>query len=199
MTDWLLALVPTYGLWLLALVTLLACLALPLPCSILTLTAGGFVATGDLALWQVIAAAMAGGIIGDQIGYRIGRVGGQVFLTRLSTNPSRARLITRATGLMNRHGALGIFLSRWLLPPVAPWGTYVAGATDLPWLRFTFGAMAGELIWVSLYVFIGYTFAGNIEAASDFATSFLGILAGAAAMLGFGWWLISQRRNPAQT
>ncbi|MEO6300249.1 MAG: DedA family protein [Paracoccaceae bacterium] len=197
MTDWLLALVPTYGLWLLAIVTFLACLALPVPCSILMLTAGGFVATEDLVLWHVIAAALTGAIAGDQIGYRIGLVGGHAFLTRLSANPTRGKLILRATDLMNRHGALGIFVTRWLLPPVSPWATYAAGATGLPWLRFSLGALAGEVIWVGLYVFVGFSFAGNIEAASEFASSFLGILAGIAAMLGFGWWLIVSRREVA--
>ena len=41
MTDWLLALVPTYGLWLLAAATFLSCLAIPIPVSILMLAAGG--------------------------------------------------------------------------------------------------------------------------------------------------------------
>ena len=50
MTDWLLALVPQYGLWLLAATTFFSCLALPFPASIMMLTAGGFVAAGDLAL-----------------------------------------------------------------------------------------------------------------------------------------------------
>jgi membrane protein DedA with SNARE-associated domain len=198
MTDWLLALVPTYGLWLLATVTFLACLALPVPCSILTLAAGGFVATEDLVLWQVVGAALAGGVLGDQLGYRIGRIGGHALLTRLSAHPTRGKLIARATDLMNRRGALGIFVTRWLLPPVSPWATYAAGATGLPWLYFTLGATAGEVVWVCLYVLVGYSFAGNIEAASDFATSFLGILAGVAAMAGFGYWLIASRRQDSQ-
>ena len=46
MTDWLLALVPQYGLWLLAATTFCSCLALPFPASILMMTAGGFVAAG---------------------------------------------------------------------------------------------------------------------------------------------------------
>ena len=68
MTDWLLALVPQYGLWLLAVTTLLSCLALPLPASILMLSAGGFAASDDLILWEVVGAALAGAIAGDQIG-----------------------------------------------------------------------------------------------------------------------------------
>ena len=67
MTDWLLGLVPQYGLWLLAATTFFSCLALPFPASILMLTAGGFAAAGDLVLWQAFLAAAAGGVAGLQI------------------------------------------------------------------------------------------------------------------------------------
>ena len=197
MTEYLLELVPTYGLWLLAVVTFLACLALPVPCSILMLTAGGFVASGDLVLWQVMGAALSGAVAGDQLGYRIGWVGGNGLLTRLSTNPKSGALIGRAVDQMNRRGALGIFLTRWLFAPVGPWANFAAGATAFNYIRFTLWAIAGEVVWVSLYVLLGYGFAGNIEAASEMAGSALGILAGVAAMLGFGYWLLIARRQDA--
>lgn len=60
-------------------------------------------------------------------------------------------------------------------------------------------AVAGEVVWVSLYVLLGYSFAGDIEADSEMAGSSLGILAGVAAMLGFGWWLFSARTANTQT
>ena len=60
MTDWLLALVPTYGLWLIAATTLASCLALPIPASVIMLAAGGFAAAGDLVVWQVIGSALTG-------------------------------------------------------------------------------------------------------------------------------------------
>ncbi len=197
MTEYLLELVPTYGLWLLAVVTFLACLALPVPCSILMLTAGGFVASGDLVLWQVMGAALTGAVAGDQLGYRIGWVGGNGLLTRLSTNPKSGALIGRAVDQMNRRGALGIFLTRWLFAPVGPWANFAAGATAFNYIRFTLWAIAGEVVWVGLYVLLGYGFAGNIEAASEMAGSALGILAGVAAMLGFGYWLLIARRQDA--
>ena len=60
LSNWFMALVPTYGPWLLGLATFLSCLALPVPVSILMLTAGGFVASGDLSGWQITVAALAG-------------------------------------------------------------------------------------------------------------------------------------------
>ena len=104
LTNWLLALVPTYGLWLLARVTFLACLALPVPCSILMLTAGGFVVSGDLVPWPVLCAALFAAILGDQIGYRIGLHGGANFLNRLSAHPARGKLITKAVDNIDRRG-----------------------------------------------------------------------------------------------
>ncbi|MGV8987352.1 MAG: DedA family protein [Cypionkella sp.] len=194
-TDWLLALVPTYGLWLLALVTFLACLAMPVPCSILMLTAGGFAATGDLVLWEVLGAALFGAVAGDQVGYRMGLWGGHPLLRRLSGTPARAKLIDRALQQMERRGALGIFLTRWLFAPVGPWANFAAGAMQFPYLRFTLWAVAGEVVWVSLYCGLGYGFAGNIQAASEMAGSVLGIIAGATAMLAFGWWLLANLRQ----
>lgn len=195
MTDFLLGLVPVYGLWLLAVVTFLACLALPVPCSILMITAGGFVGTGDLVLWQVMGAAIGGAVLGDQVGYRAGLWGGHRLLSRLAADPRRGALIRRAVEMMERRGAVGIFLTRWLFAPVGPWANLAAGAAAFPYARFTLWAVAGECVWVGLYVALGYGFAGNIEAASDMAGSVLGILAGVAAMLGFGYWLAASYRK----
>lgn len=195
MTDVLLGLVPVYGLWLLAIVTFLACLALPVPCSILMITAGGFVGTGDLVLWQVMGAAIGGAVLGDQVGYRIGLWGGHGLLSRLAADPAKGALIRRAVEVMEKRGALGIFFTRWLFAPVGPWANLAAGAAAYPYPRFTIWAVAGECVWVGLYVLLGYGFAGNIEAASDMAGSVLGILAGVAAMLGFGYWLLASYRK----
>lgn len=76
LSGWLLGLVPTYGPWLIGASTFLSCLALPVPVSILMLTAGGFVASGDLGALQIVVAALAGEVLGDQAGFRIGRIGG---------------------------------------------------------------------------------------------------------------------------
>jgi membrane-associated protein len=193
LSDWLLALVPVYGNGLMALATFLSCLALPIPCSILMLAAGGFVAAGDLVLWQVCAAALFGAVIGDQMGFRIGRSGGTDLLDRLKHDPTRRKLIAQAVALMDRRGAMGIFLTRWLFAAVGPWANFAAGATGFSWAKFTLWSLLGEAVWVGLYIGLGHGFGGNIEAASDLAGSMLGILAGVAAMLGFGWWLWSAR------
>lgn len=189
MTEWLLALVPQYGLWLLAATTFCSCLALPFPASILMMTAGGFVAAGDLVLWQTFGAAAAGGIAGDQAGYWAGRKFGSPLLTRLRRDPNRDKLLGKAVALMETRGVIAVFLSRWLFSPLGPWVNLTAGSTGYNWAQFTASGIAGEAVWAGLYVGMGYGFAGNIEAASDMLGSVLGILAGGAVVMILGFWL----------
>ncbi len=197
MTDWLLSLVPQFGLWLLAATTFLSCLALPFPASILMLTAGGFAAAGDLVLWQAFLAATLGGVAGDQLGYWVGRGFGSSFLARLRTDPARDRQIAGADALMDRRGVLAVFFSRWLVSPLGPWVNLVAGSTGTGWLRFTLPGLAGEVVWAGLYVGFGYAFAGNVEAASEMLGSVLGLVAAGAAVLVLGAWLLGTARADA--
>jgi membrane protein DedA with SNARE-associated domain len=196
-TETLLALVPVYGLWLLAAVTFLSCLAVPVPSSMLMLAAGGFAASGDLDLAEVIAAALAGAVLGDQLGFAAGRVGGPGLMVRISRHPGRARFLERARALLQRHGAVAVFLTRWLFSPVGPWANVAAGAGGLGWGRFTIWGVLGEIVWVGLYTGMGQVFAGNLEAAGDLLTSALGLLGGIAAMVAAGLWLRASVRRAA--
>lgn len=197
MTAWLLALVPQYGLWLLAATTFLSCLALPFPASILMLTAGGFAAAGDLVLWQAFGAAAVGGIAGDQLGYWAGRGFGAPFLARLRKDAGRDRLLSKADAMMDRRGVGAVFFSRWLVSPLGPWVNLIAGSTGYRWLRFTLAGVAGEAVWAGLYVGTGYVFAGNVEAASEMLGSALGMIGGAGAVLALGYWLFSSQAGHA--
>jgi membrane protein DedA with SNARE-associated domain len=184
-----LALVPQYGLWLLAATTFLSCLALPFPASILMMTAGGFVAAGDLVLWQTFAAAAFGGIMGDQLGFWAGRGVGAPLLARAARDPARDALLSRAKSMLDRRGIIAIFLTRWLFSPLGPWVNLITGSTRYNPVQFTAASIAGESVWAGLYVGMGYGFAGNIQAASEMLGSILGLLAAVAAVIILGMWL----------
>ncbi|MCB2117223.1 MAG: VTT domain-containing protein [Rhodobacteraceae bacterium] len=195
MTDWFLALVPDYGLWLVALTTFLSCLALPVPSSMLMLAAGGFAAAGDLTLTGAARAALAGAILGDQVGFGLGRAGGPALLARIGARPARAAALEKARRLLDLRGPVAIFLTRWLFSPVGPWANLAAGAGGLAWARFTLWGVLGEMVWVGLYTGMGWIFAGNLEAAADLLSSGLGVLGGLGAMLLLGFWLRAVARD----
>ncbi len=187
MTDWLLALVPTYGAWLLAACTFCSCLALPIPASMLMLTAGGFISAGDLSMTTSAGAALMGAVAGDQTGYFAGRAGGSGLIEKLG---SRAAPLAKATDMLAKKGGLAVFFTRWLLSALGPYVNLAAGAAKQPWAKFTLFGVAGEAVWVGLYTGLGYAFTGNIAAASSMAVSMLGFLAAGAVALGLGAWLV---------
>ena len=195
LTEWLLALVPTYGLWLIGGTTFASCLALPIPASVIMLAAGGFAAAGDLVLWQVVAAALIGAVLGDQVGYVAGRTGGTRFLHQIARSPARASVIAKARTTMEARGGVAVFLSRWLFSPLGPYVNVISGAMAHDWLRFTVWGVLGEIVWCGLYVMMGSAFAGNLSAASDMLGSVLGLVATGTAVIGLGAWLLAVMRR----
>jgi len=191
MSDWLLALVPHYGLALIFATTLLSCLALPAPSSLIMLSAGGFAASGELVLMETGLAALAGAILGDITGFIIGQ-------RAASLLERKAGKLTKARSLIQRRGSLGVFLSRWLVSPLGPYVNLVAGAGGLAFLRFFGPAVLGEVVWVSLYVGLGYWFSGQVVEIASLLGNASGLLAGLAVTIGLGLWLRHAARSSAR-
>jgi len=189
MTDVILALAADYGVSLLFSVTLLSCLALPVPSSLLMLAAGGFAATGDLSLPAVSAAAFSGAIIGDNLGYWIARGLDDRFSDWLSTHPRRAALRDNAQSFMANWGGFSVFFSCWLVAPLGPYVNYVSGLARFSWPRFALWGAAGEVFWVGIYVGLGYVFADNMTQISDLLGNLSGFLVAGVVTLGIGVWL----------
>lgn len=189
MTDSLLSLATSYGLPFLALITGLSCLALPVPVSLVMMLSGSLVASGDLLLWEVFLAAYIAALLGDQIGYFIGRGAGISVLGWISKEPSRAALVEKARAQLDEKGWLAVFLSRWLFSPLGPYVNFIGGAAPMNWLKFTVPGAAGELVWVTLYIGLGYFFSANISAVADLASNASGFLA-AGAVAGFLGWRV---------
>jgi membrane protein DedA with SNARE-associated domain len=189
MTDWLLGLVPVWGTWLVMGATFASCLALPVPSSVVMLAAGGFAASGDLVLSHVVTAALAGATAGDQAGFLLARRGGAALAARLAADPGRAVLVARSSDFARRRGTVAVFLSRWLLSPLGPWVNLAAGVSDMGWISFTLAGVAGEAVWVGLYVGTGLSFAGNLAAAAEAVGNLMGFVFAGALALGLGWLL----------
>ena len=186
MTDILLALIPTYGLWLIMGAVVLSCLALPVPASLLVMAGGGFAAAGDLILWQVIAASLSGMILGDQMAFWIARRAGPSLTTRAKGSKRLAMSVQRAENMFEERGATGVFLSRTIFSPIGPYMSYLSGALGLAWLAFTLAAASGGIIWAGGYAFLGYQFADQIVHLSGMLSKFFGVVLAGAFMLFTG-------------
>ncbi len=189
MTETLFALIATYGPLAVLSAAFLSCLALPIPTSLMMLAGGAFAAAGDLVLFEVALYAYAGAVLGDQTGFAIGRYGGTPVAERLARAPARRAVLDRARGVVDRHGGLGVFFSTWAVAPLGPWVNFVAGATGLSWARFAVWDTLGELIWVTLYVGLGYGFASQVETLATAMGNLSGLLAAVAVACGAVLWI----------
>src|SRR5215210_8935015 len=118
LSDYLLSTFGIYGLPVLFGVLLFGSIGVPLPGSLLLVAAGSFVEQGDINQWSVLVLASAGAILGDNIGYFLGRWGGRRLVRWLSRFVGGEARLEHVEGWLKRHGGLGIFLSRWLLTPL---------------------------------------------------------------------------------
>lgn len=189
MSEYVLALVANYGVIIVFSVTFLSCLAIPVPSSLLMLASGGFAATGDLYLSSVFIAALAGAISGDNTGYWVARTFGDRMQNWLAIDPKRAALYQKAAAFMHKWGGSSVFFSCWLVAPLGPYMNYVSGLTKFTWIRFALWGIMGEIVWVSLYVGLGYSFADNITTIGSLLGNVSGLITAVGVALILGWWL----------
>ena len=171
--------VPTqFGYPVLALLIFGESAGLPLPGETALLTAGGLAAAGHLALPAVIAVAAAAAILGDTLGYWLGRRGGRALLTRDGLGAGHRRhALARADRFYARHGAATVFFGRWI-PGVRVVAAVTAGAARMPWPRFALANAFGAITWAASV--------STLAAAASPTGALALALALAAAGLGLG-------------
>jgi len=195
MTDWVLGLVADWGALALAVVTFLSCLAVPVPSSVMMLSAGAFAASGDLSLASAGGSALAGAVLGDQAGYGLGRLGYRRAEDWLLRNPARASVLGRAQASLEKGGSVAVFVSRWLFSALGPYVNLLAGGAGMHWLSFTLAGVLGEIVWVAVYLGLGYLAGEQLAQASALLSNALGLLASLSVTLGLGWLLWKRRNN----
>lgn len=195
MSEYLLSLVADYGVAALALTTFLSCLALPVPASLAMLAGGGFVAAGDLSAPATVAAALAGAVLGDQTGYAAGKWLGSNRLEGIAARRRRGNLLRQAVADLRARGFALVFFSRWLVSPLGPYVNLAAGAARLSWAQFTLGGVAGEAVWVGLYVGLGAAFTSRLDDLAALLGNLSGLLAAIAVAVVAGLWLLRAARR----
>jgi membrane protein DedA with SNARE-associated domain len=117
----------------------------------------------QIALTIVVAAAAA--IVGDNIGYWIGRTGGRSLLYRFAWSARRAeRLLPPAERFFDRHGGKAVFLARFVAG-IRITGAWIAGITKMRWRTFLVWNALGGICWATLVGLVAYV-AGNAAAAA---------------------------------
>jgi membrane protein DedA with SNARE-associated domain len=169
----------SYGLILLFGAVAIESAGIPVPGETALVTAAFLASQGHYSIVAVIAVAAAGAIIGDNVGYWIGREGGRKLLERWGPVRRYAdKSLPPAERFFEKHGAKAVFFGRFIafLRVTAAW---LAGISRMTWWRFLLWNAAGGILWAIVISLLAYQFG---KAAAD-AVSRYGLVAVAAIVV----------------
>ena len=147
---------------------------------------------GGLQLGVVIPLAAISAIVGDNVGYAIGRSGARSLL--LLGGPFAARradLVRRGEKFFAGHGRKAVFFGRWI-PVLRVTAAWLAGASRMPWPVFALWNAAGGISWAISIGLAGYALGA---AAAGITTLVFAALIVVVAVTAVG----ARRRSPHGT
>lgn len=187
--------IATYGYWAVLLFVGMESSGIPVPGETALVTAALYAGTThNLNIGWVVAAASAGAILGDNIGYWIGRELGYRLLLRhgpkIGITESRLKL---GRYLFLRHGGKVVFFGRFVAV-LRVLAALLAGATHMDWPRFLLFNALGGVTWAAVFGFGAYGFGAAINRVSG-PIGMVALALAAVAVIAFFLFL---RRNEAQ-
>lgn len=198
MTEQILELLTSFGLPALFGVLVLTAMGMPFPSSLVLIAMGSLVAQGQMEFWPVVLTGAAGAVLGDQIGYAFGRYGGRPLLAAVTRRIGGADKVAQAEAYSLKWAGWGIFFSRWLIGPLGPWINVTSGLTEYPWLRFVALDIAGELLWLVIYVSLGRAFSDQVQTLASLLGNFTWVIVGLLAAGFLGWKLFGGAKDAPQ-
>jgi membrane-associated protein len=137
-----------------------------LPGDSLLVTAGVFAASGQLHISELLLLVPLCAIVGDQIGYWIGRKAGQALYRREDSLIFRKRHLERAHLFYEKYGGKTVILARFV-PIIRTFCPPVAGAAQMPYGRYFAYDVAGGFLWGGGMVLGGYFLGRQIPNISE--------------------------------
>jgi membrane-associated protein len=173
--------VTTYGVWthliLFAIVFAETGLVVTpfLPGDSLLFAAGALAAIGSLDLWLLVVLLIGAAILGDTVNYWVGAwIGPRAFSGNVKF--LRKDYLDRTHAFYEKHGGKTIILARFV-PIIRTFAPFVAGVGAMSYPRFILYNITGAVLWVGLFVPLGYFF-GNMPTVKDnFSLVILAIIA----------------------
>ncbi len=164
-------------------------LGLPSPGETALVLAAVLASQGKLQIWLVIVIGVASAIVGDNIGYLLGRrLGREVLVARGPFREHRVKAIAAGDRFFERHGSRAVLLGRWVaLVRVAV--AWLAGINGMPFRKFLFWNVLGAITWGPTVGLAGY-FAGDAATKVFSQVGIAGAIVVGVAIVG---WLAVRR------
>jgi membrane-associated protein len=161
------------------------------PGETVALLAGAAAKLGHVSLAGVLAVVVGAAIVGDTVGYEVGRHAGPRVL-ELRMLRKRRRRLDDAREFLARRGGSAVFLGRWVafLRAVMP---ALAGTARMPYRRFLAFNAAGGLAWGAAVVLLGYAAGASYARVEEFVGRDAAFVALALVIIALVVWRLRRR------
>lgn len=148
---------------------------------------------GNVSLPGVLAVVVVAAIVGDTVGYEIGKhVGARVL--RMDFLQERKDRIEKAQELLARRGGSAVFLGRWVafFRAVMP---ALAGTARMPYRKFVVWNAAGGIVWGVAVVMLGYLAGLAYKQIESTFGSVVAYVVGGLVVVGLVAWYVRRHRR----
>jgi undecaprenyl-diphosphatase len=167
---------------------------LPVPGETMLLAGSALAHSGTLSLRWVIVTAIAGAILGDNLGFFIGRRGGRKVAERYGPRIGlTAAQLNEFDRFFQRHGPKTVFLARFITG-LRVVGAVLAGGSGLSWRSFQLYNASGAVVWSTAVAMAGFALGRSWEVLEVWVgrLSLVGLVVGGGLVVA---WFVRDRRQ----
>ena len=188
-----------FGYWAVLLLVMVEDFGIPVPGESVLIVASVYAGAGRLNVVAVGVIGFAAAVIGDNVGFALGRFGGRALALRLGryVRLTEERL-DKAEVFFNHHGTWIITVARFI-EVLRQVNGIVAGVSGMRWLRFLAFNALGAALWAGTWVSLGYLAGSRIGTIYHYISEYsLSVLIALAVLLtGYIAWRVLRRRRRA--
>ena len=142
------------------------------PTSVIAAAMGAVAAEGVFNIWISIALLTVASVLGDVLGYWVGRKFGRPVLLRWGGRMIKNGRLEKAEAIVDKYGPWGVFVTRAIFASFQAIINIIAGVTRMSFFKFFIACLSGEFIWSITYFFLGYYFWSQVSGALQKISSF---------------------------
>jgi membrane-associated protein len=146
-----------------------------LPGDTLLITAGLLCASGHANIGVLCAGTAVAAIVGDNVGYAIGKRAGRPMLERKDGRVLNQRNLSRATDFYDRFGSPTIVVAR-IVPVVRTFAPLIAGCTGMRYRTFFLWNVVGGIAWGVGVPYLGYAIGERAKGLEKYAVALAGVM-----------------------
>ena len=168
---------------------------IPFPSEIVLVPAGYLAAKGEMSIWAIMGAALAGSIVGAYINYFLAYTLGRKFLLKFGKYFFiKEEVLLKMEAYFQKHGHISTFMGR-LIPGVRQLISIPAGLAKMNLAEFTIFTFLGAGIWAFILVLLGYFIGENQELIKAYLKEITAVVFIVVLFIGLLYYRYQKRKG----